>query len=201
MHVASLPVDGLSYYVYTTWGLVIPLRQLLLKTCWLLNNMFILCAATDAYLQGTRRISDSLAWDQIINMERIITKWCVVRQNCVKYIMNWYSCCLPAASSIFAPKQKQSWLHFVHHFLKAEYLHLRSHVSSYSGLEWCTVFLVSRNTLSLLTCYPSTLLFCCRERLQEHRGCFVEYITLPDSLIFYCAGKYTSDRGPEISEA
>lgn len=162
MHAASLPVDSLSYYVYTTWGLVIPLKQWLLKTCWWLNNMFILCATTNAYLQGTRRISDSLARDQIINVERIITKWCVVRQNCVKYIMNWYSCCLPASSSIFAPKQKQS-ISII--FLKAEYLHLRSLVSLYSGLEWCTVFLVSRNAPSLLTCYPSTLPLCCRERL------------------------------------
>lgn len=201
MRAASLPADGPSYYVYTTWGLAIPLKQWLLKTCWWLNNVFILCAATNAYLQGTRRISDSLAWDQIINVERIITKWCVVRQNCVKYIMNWYSCCLPASSSIFAPKQKQSRQHFVRCDLRAEYLHLRSLMSLYSGLEWCTVFLVSRNAPSLLTCYPSTLPLCCRARLREHRGCFVEYITLPDSLIFYCAGKYTPDRGPKISEA
>lgn len=201
MQAASLPVDGLSYYVFTTWGLVIPLKQWLLKTCWWLNNMFILCAATNAYLQGTRLKSDSLAWDHIINMERIITKWFVVRQNCVKYIMNWYSCCLPASSSIFAPKQKQSPQHFVCHFLKAEYLNLRSLVSSYSGLQWRTIFLVSRNTPSLLTCYPSTLPLCCRERAVGARGWFVEYITLPDSLIFYCAGKYTPDRGPEISDA
>lgn len=50
----------------------------------------------NTYSVGTRRIGYSLASDQVINMQRIITKWCVVRQNCVKYIMNWYSQCLLA---------------------------------------------------------------------------------------------------------
>lgn len=148
--------------------------------------MFILCAATNAYSQGTRRISDSLASDQINNVERIITKWCVVRQNCVKYIMNWYSCCLPASLHQNRKKSNQCYIFF---FLKkrAEHLHLRSFEPCCSGSEWCTILLVSRDAPSLLTCYPSTLLLSCRERLREHRGCFVEYITSPDSLIFYCA--------------
>lgn len=66
------------------------------KTCWWLNNVFILCAVRNTYSVGTRRIGYSLASDQIINMQRIITKWCVVRQNCVKCIMNWYAWCLRA---------------------------------------------------------------------------------------------------------
>lgn len=56
--------------------------------------MFILRAVRNTYSVGTRRIGYSLASDQIINMQRIITKWCVVRQNCVKCIMNWYALCL-----------------------------------------------------------------------------------------------------------
>lgn len=67
-----------------------------LKTCCWLNNMFILCAIRNTYSVGTWRIGYSLASDQVINMQRIITKWCVVQQNCVKYIMNWYSWCLLA---------------------------------------------------------------------------------------------------------
>lgn len=100
---------------------------------------------------------------------------------------------LPAC--IFAPERTKiktikatfcTWLFFFKK--KGEYLHLRSFASWCSGLDWCAVLLVSRDAPSLLTCYPSTLLLSCAERLQEHGGCFVEYITSPASLIFYCAG-------------
>lgn len=121
MQSASLPVESLSYYVYTTWGLFILLKQWRLKTCWWLNNMFILRAIRNTYSVGTRRIGYSLASDQIINMQRIITKWCVVQQNCVKYIMNWYSWCpLTNVPSILQHLRYQSsvslkaTLHVVH---------------------------------------------------------------------------------------
>lgn len=94
MHSACLLSKSLSYYAYTTWGLFILLKWCRLKTCWWLNNMFILRAVRNTYSVGTLRIGYSLASDQIINMQRIITKWCVVQQNCVKYIMNLYSWCL-----------------------------------------------------------------------------------------------------------
>lgn len=97
---------------------------------------------------------------------------------------------LPAC--IFAPKQTKIkaikatfWTWF---FEKSQiFAFEKFFASSCSGLEWCAVLLVSRDAPSLLTCYPSTLLLSCTERLQEHRGCFVEYITSPASLIFYCA--------------
>lgn len=87
--------------MFTTWGLCILFKSVKKKrergrkkTCWWLNNVFILRAVRNTYSVGTRRIGSSLALDQIINMQRIITKWCVVRQNCVKCIMNWYAWCL-----------------------------------------------------------------------------------------------------------